>query len=245
MTVSSGVIHDDALIIYLDETLGCVVTERPTGRRSPTGEERQRDAERSRRLLMEAAVAEFSAHGLRGSRVSAIADRAGVNKQLISYYFGGKHGLYEAISDQWRREEQGFADPATPLPELVAEYARQTVRAPDLARLVIREGLDGPPGSDRSVTAQQERFAKVLLDLRRRQEAGELGPDLDAAAVGLAMFAMGAAAVSFPHLARAMGLDPEGPDFAEHYAEQIARMVSRLAGPPRGPGPDVTSRVYR
>ena len=32
--------------------------------------------------------------GLAGARVNDIADRAGVNKQLISYYFGGKEGLF-------------------------------------------------------------------------------------------------------------------------------------------------------
>lgn len=207
------------------------MTDKQAGRRSPAVEDRQRDAERSRRLLMEAAVAEFSAHGLRGARVGDIAGRAGVNKQLISYYFGGKQGLYDAISDQWRRDEQGFAHPDTPLPELAAQYARQSSHAPDLARLVIREGLDGTPGES-SEAAQRQRFEQVLADLRRRREAGELAPDLDPAAVGLAMFAMCAAPVSFPHLARAFGLDPGSPAFAEHYAAEVSRMIMYLAGSP-------------
>jgi hypothetical protein len=46
------------------------------------------------------------------------------------------------------------------------------------------------------------------------------------------MFEMCAAPVSFPHLARAMGLDPDDPGFADHYAAAVARMVSRLADPP-------------
>ncbi len=28
-----------------------------------------------------------------------IADRAGVNKQLINYYFGGKEGLYQGLRE--------------------------------------------------------------------------------------------------------------------------------------------------
>jgi TetR/AcrR family transcriptional regulator len=183
---------------------------------------------------MDAAVAEFSAHGLDRTRVSDIAARAGVNKQLISYYFGGKLGLYEAISDQWRHSEPAFAHPGVSLPELAAEYARRTVQGPDLARLVIREGLDGPPGPPSSEAAQRERFERMLSDLRRRQEAGELAPDLDPAAVGLAMFAMCAAPVSFPHLARALGLDPESPGFGERYAVEITRMISYLSGSAAG-----------
>jgi AcrR family transcriptional regulator len=213
---------------------GGEVTDKPSARRSPAPEDRQRDAERSRRLLMQAAVVEFAAHGLSGSRVSDIAARAGVNKQLISYYFGGKQGLYEAISDQWRRDEQDFARPDTSLAELAAEYARRAVRAPDLARLVIREGLDGLPGPAHSADARRERFEQMQSDLRRRKEAGELAPDLDPAAVGVAMFAMCAAPVSFPHVARAVGLNPDEPGFAEQYAAEIARMISYLSGSARG-----------
>ena len=204
------------------------MTDKPAARRSPGGHDRQRDAERSRRLLMEAAVAEFAAHGLSGARVGDIAARAGLNKQLISYYFGGKQGLYEAISDQWRRDERELAGPGTALPELARAYARQSVQAPDLARLVVREGLDGAAAAPDP--AQRERFAQVLTDLQRRQRDGEVADGLDPAAVGLALFAMCAAPVSFPHIGRALGLDPDEPGFGERYAEQVARMVAGLSG---------------
>jgi AcrR family transcriptional regulator len=192
------------------------------------GEDRQRDAERSKRLLLEAAVAEFAAHGLGGARVEAIAARAGVNKQLISYYFGGKQGLYEALGNRWREAEQTFAPAGTPLPALAAEYARRTLEAPDQARLVIREGLDGHPGPPGSRAAQQERFAQMLTDLRSRQEAGELAADLDPASLAVALFGLCAAPVSFPHVARGVGLDPDAPGFAEVYAVEVGRLVARL-----------------
>src|SRR5450759_1887534 len=62
--------------------------------RSPAAGERQRDAERSRQALLTAALDEFSLKGFAGARVAEIAERAGVNKQLINYYFGSKEGLY-------------------------------------------------------------------------------------------------------------------------------------------------------
>ena len=40
---------------------------------------------------------EFIAHGLRGARMQAIADRAGVNKALVHYYFRSKEKLYDAV----------------------------------------------------------------------------------------------------------------------------------------------------
>jgi len=57
---------------------------------------RTRDAVRTQRALLDAAVAEFSEHGLDGARIDSIAEQAGVNKRLIYYYFGGKDGLFFA-----------------------------------------------------------------------------------------------------------------------------------------------------
>jgi hypothetical protein len=42
------------------------------------------------RWLLAAALEEFAARGYAGARVQDIADRAGVNKQLINYYFGAR-----------------------------------------------------------------------------------------------------------------------------------------------------------
>ncbi|WP_198676305.1 TetR/AcrR family transcriptional regulator [Kribbella monticola] len=196
--------------------------------RAPAPGERQRDAERTKQQLMDAAVIEFAAHGFGGARVSEIATRAGVNKQLISYYFGGKRGLYQAISARWRAGEQSVTEEATTLPDIVAAYARETLAQPDLARLLIRQGVDQEAvEADRE--AQTARFQAMLTDFRSRQKQGELAADLDPAYVGLALFALSAAPVTFPQIAQALGLDPSAPDFAAEYAEQLTRIVSRLS----------------
>jgi len=200
-------------------------------RRSPNPDERQRDADRSRQQLLDAAVAEFGAHGFSGARVSEIARRAGVNKQLISYYFGGKQGLYEAVAERWRAGEPKVTAGAITLADLVAAYARVTLAQPDLARLLIRQGVDRDAiGVDEE--AQTARFRAMLEDFRQRQEKGELAADLDPAYVGLALFAMSAAPVVFPQIAHALGLDPGDPKFAEAYANQLLRVVNRLAEEP-------------
>lgn len=56
-----------------------------------------RDAVASRERILEAATAEFAAHGLGGARVDRIAARAGANKALLYYYFGDKDGLFRAV----------------------------------------------------------------------------------------------------------------------------------------------------
>jgi TetR/AcrR family transcriptional regulator len=49
----------------------------------------------TRARILEAALTEFSAHGLAGARTERIATAAGVNKALIYYYFASKEKLYQ------------------------------------------------------------------------------------------------------------------------------------------------------
>jgi AcrR family transcriptional regulator len=63
-------------------------------------EERQRDADRSQLTILAAARDEFADLGLGGARMDRIAERAGVNKRLIYYYFEDKEKLFEAVLEQ-------------------------------------------------------------------------------------------------------------------------------------------------
>lgn len=67
---------------------------------APAAEERQRDADRSQAAILAAARDEFAQFGLGGARVDRIAERAGVNKRLIYYYFEDKEKLFEAVLEQ-------------------------------------------------------------------------------------------------------------------------------------------------
>jgi AcrR family transcriptional regulator len=55
-----------------------------------------RDSAATKTRILDAATAEFAAHGLAGARVDRLAERAGANKQLIYAYFGSKEGLFDA-----------------------------------------------------------------------------------------------------------------------------------------------------
>lgn len=64
----------------------------------------QRDPEATRARILDAARAEFSKKGLGGARVNTIAAKAGVNKQLIYYYFDDKEKLYGKVIEQAYRD---------------------------------------------------------------------------------------------------------------------------------------------
>jgi AcrR family transcriptional regulator len=185
---------------------------------------RQRDRERTRRRLLDAALAEFSEKGLAGARVSAIAARAGVNKQLISYYFAGKRGLYDALVQQWLDAEAEFARPDLTLGELVGAYVRSAVAHRAMSLIFLRESLEDLPDGSGGIGPEE------VEDLRRRQAAGELPRDLDPAFVLLALQGAASAGLVFPGDARRVtGLDPHSEEFAERYAQQLERLIAHLA----------------
>jgi TetR/AcrR family transcriptional regulator len=59
----------------------------------------KRDPLATRRALMAAGSELFSERGFDGVAIEDLAARAGFNKALVSYHFGGKRGLYVAILD--------------------------------------------------------------------------------------------------------------------------------------------------
>jgi TetR/AcrR family transcriptional regulator len=63
-----------------------VTAEKPKGVR----------ADKTRSLILHAAMVEFAAHGMAGARTEAIARSAKVNKALLYYYFKSKEDLYNA-----------------------------------------------------------------------------------------------------------------------------------------------------
>ncbi|WP_051114280.1 TetR/AcrR family transcriptional regulator [Actinopolymorpha alba] len=201
-------------------------------RRTPDQAERRRDPQRTRERIVEAALAEFSAKGFAGARVSEIAERAGLNKQLISYYFGGKAGLYQAILARWQEGEDavvaGQQDQS--LADLTTSYVARIPRDRDLARLLAWEGLS-PDSGDAGGEHRTARMRQALEDLGRRQRAGELAGDLDPRCFLLAFMAAATAPATLPQLARSIfDADPDSEEFAQHYADQLARMIEHLSG---------------
>lgn len=202
---------------------------RQGSRRSPAPEERQRDAERSRRALCEAALDEFAEKGFAGARVQDIAARAGVNKQLINYYFGGKEGLYREIQRGWPERETVFADPDLPLEEVAARYLAAGLADPRPARLLIWRGLTG--GSTAGETYDDATLGQDVANLRQAQERGEIADDLDPGFVRLALMGIILAPVVLPQTARQVtGLDPGSPEFDASYGEQLRRLIRHLGG---------------
>jgi len=65
---------------------------------------RTRNAERTRKVILDAAEVVFAEHGFDGARIDAIAHVSDYNKSLIGQYFGDKLGLYTEVIRRADRE---------------------------------------------------------------------------------------------------------------------------------------------
>jgi TetR/AcrR family transcriptional regulator len=194
-------------------------------RRAPAPGQRQVDADRTRAALLDAALEEFAAKGFAGARVRDIAERAGVSKDLVAYHFGGKDGLYLAVQQAWLDREDGFADPALPLADLLARYLHDVLADPRPMRLLAWRGLASP----HEAPPDGSPAAEDLSGTRARQQRGELPADIDPAVLRLVLLAAVAAPVVFPDQARKLfGTAPDDPEFEARYASGLRRLIAHL-----------------
>ncbi|MCM2278053.1 MAG: TetR family transcriptional regulator [Oligoflexia bacterium] len=156
----------------------------------------------TRELLIGAATKLFSRKGLDGTTVKDLAREAGVNVSLVSYYFGGKEGLYLACLETFGSERLAVAEQILQPPGTAEEmrlrlglFARSILdfhaSHADVARMIMRECE-----SEASLTQPvfERTFLKIFLMLetffRASQKARILRKEVEPQA--LAIFIIGA-----------------------------------------------------
>lgn len=117
------------------------------------------DPPSTRDALLAAATEEFARRGLKGARVQAIVQSAGVNERMLYHHFGSKEGLYKAVlASVWTSPDlRGALKDHTALPPMAGMRALfeglfdYLQHQPALLPLVVHEWLTGwehlPPAS--------------------------------------------------------------------------------------------------
>lgn len=206
---------------------------RRAARRAPSADERQRDPERTKAKIIEAAIEEFSAKGFAGARVSEIAARAGVNQQLIAYYFDSKEGLHREIGRRWREHEAREFPEGMDFAEMIKQYVRLSADARLGSRLLAWEGLADSGEDDADADERNARLREEVEQIRERQRSGELDDQFDPAALHLIAMSAANALTVYPQLARGLfGRDGRSADLVEHYADQLAKLLGKLSQSP-------------
>lgn len=181
----------------------------------------------------------FALHGFEAVSLRQVAAAAGVTPAMVHYYFGGKHGLWLAVIEDYLEEALGSmlaarAEIEGPggLAIYLLRHTQLLGRQPWLAPLLFREVvLGGGPSAD-----FVQRFPAQLRTLLRgaiaaARERGEVSADLDPE---LLMLSLLSAAV-FPFLVRPMIETAFGAtvdaDFATRWAAHANQLFQRGVKP--------------
>lgn len=160
----------------------------------------------ARLALLAAASACLAEKPSNSLSIREVADRAGVNSALISYYFGGKDGLIEALIDAAEKPlltlDLGTLKllPASQRTKIVvSRFIAIHHSSPWLPRLLVDELLHAlNPLQERFVRRIGARLARLFNGfIRLQQNDGYFRADLDVRHAGVALLSL----LAFPFIA--------------------------------------------
>jgi AcrR family transcriptional regulator len=208
------------------------------------------DTEGTKRRLRDAAAAEFAEHGLHGTTVERIAARASVNKERIYKYFDDKSTLFAHVMGE-EVEKVAAAVPltverTTDFGELAGRTFDYQQDNPDLARLVIWEGLADAASSDRGAASDEsdadadrrEHYASKVAEVAAAQRAGLIDDAVEPEYLVFLLMALASWWDAAPQIARLLsGRDGADPDERGRRRAAVVEAAHRLAtpSPPRTP----------
>lgn len=191
------------------------------------------DVEGTKRKILHAAVTEFAAHGPDGTTIERIARAAGVNKERVYNYFGGKHELFTHVL----REELAAVAQAVPVEsfatEDIGDYAARVYdyhrQRPELTRLMRWEGLafDTEVPDEQQRRQHYEHKTDAVID---GQQHGSVTTDIDADHIIFLVFALAGWWSAVPQVARML----TGPVTEAEHTRRRASVVEaarRLGAP--------------
>jgi len=151
--------------------------------------------------ILEAARLVFVQHGLKGARMQAIADKAGINKALLHYYFRTKEALFEKVFMETLQVNApllfGILGKPGPLKQKIGEFVEhyiELLKANPYMPLFILNELSQNPEKLFGKIGPQLGFIIAGLELQLKAEAEKgnirsIHPvDMVSAVMGLCVF---------------------------------------------------------
>lgn len=146
----------------------------------------QRLTDRKREAIIQAAIAEFRAHGFEITSMDKIAATAGVSKRTVYNHFPSKEELFAEILNQlWARiiaEPSVSYDHEQPLHEQLRLMLREKVQMMadenflTLARVAIAATIHSPERAQNMIERMGEREEGLTVWIRAAQADGRLKP---------------------------------------------------------------------
>lgn len=187
----------------------------------------------NRRLILDAALDVFSAYGFRGSTVDQIAEKAGMSKPNLLYYFPRKQNIYVTVLEETLTEWLGpfesinpEGDPLDELRHYITQKLELSAKRPEASRLFANEILHGAP----AITDFLKGHLKDLVDEKARVihrwiEEKRIAP-IDPYHLIFTIWAVTQHYSDFSvQVAAVLGKRTEAPDFYEQTARSIAAII--------------------
>jgi AcrR family transcriptional regulator len=146
----------------------------------------------TRLLLIDAAKAVFARQGYDGATIKDIVDVAGVNVSLVSYYFNGKEGLYQACFEEFGKSRLAVADRMlngvpgsledfrTRLVLYAEEFFQTALTHPETISIVLRECMgENPLLREIFRETFMKAFGKLVAFIEGAQKAKIVRNDFD------------------------------------------------------------------
>ncbi len=212
----------------------------PETRSGKSDSRRKYDPEQTKRNILDVATAEFSAMGLAGARVDAIAERTNTTKRMLYYYFGSKEGLYEAVLEKVysdiRALEQDLhvseLDPVEGMRRLVEFTFDYHDKHRDFVRLITIENIHGAKYMEqlKTIRSRNATVIATLEDLLTRGVAtGKFRDDVDPIDLHLVISSLCFHRVGNRHtFGTAFGRDPSHPRLRPKHREMVVDAVLRF-----------------
>jgi len=192
------------------------------------------DTEGTKRKILDAATTEFAAYGLAGTTIERIAKLAGVNKERVYNYFGGRPALFaRVLEEQLAVAAQNV--PATSFAcEDIAEYAGRLYdyhrQHPELMRLLQWEAL----AFNAEVPNEQHRqqhYVRKNAAIIEGQAAGALTTAMEPDVLNFLLLSLAAYWAALPQVARMItGRTIDATEDARRRAA-VVEAARRLASP--------------
>jgi len=193
--------------------------------------------EETRNRIVTAAAELLGDRGYRSTSTRQIADAAGVNQGLITYYFGSKEELWKAALDQlFGQLRAEFADLLSAHDkgtqkarnrELIRRYVWFCAEHPELLQLMVEEGRHHDDRLRWLADAHLKPMYNFLADGIRG-----LNPGMDPSLIPHVFYSIvGAASLIFaiaPECRRVTGLNPKSRRAIDAHADLLADMLSAL-----------------
>ena len=140
--------------------------------------------QKNEQLILSAAEEEFARHGYKGATVNSIAQRAGLPKANVHYYFNNKLELYAAVLsgiielwDGTLNELRAEDDPATVLPAYIAAKMRFSREYPLASRIFAIEMINGAPNLEGYFNDEYREWFSGRMEVFRAWAAqGKIAP---------------------------------------------------------------------